>query len=99
MRIVPVIAAAVAAFVLPSVAAAAPPPNDNYPASLPVANQPELAVTGDTTEATTQTDLFNPNRDGQPLGGAGPEPLNCKGTGFGKTVWYDLAPEDDTGVD
>jgi hypothetical protein len=99
MRIVPFFLAAAAALALPSVAAAAPPPNDNYLASLPVANQPELSVTGDTTEATTQTDLFNPNRDGQPLGGAGPEPLNCKGTSFGKTVWYDLAPEADTGVD
>ena len=34
----------------------------------------------DTTEATTQPDLFNPNRDGQPLGGGAAEPLDCKGT-------------------
>ena len=99
MRIALAFLAAAAALAVPSVAAAAPPPNDNYLASLPVSNQPEVSVNGDSTEATTQGDLFNPNRDGQPLGGAGPEPLNCKGTGFGKTVWYDLAPQEETGAD
>ena len=49
----------------------------------------------DTTEATTQPDTFNPNRDGQPLGGGDAEPTDCKGTAFGKTVWYDLAPQVD----
>jgi hypothetical protein len=100
MRIAPsLLVAAFAALALPAVAAAAPPANDNYLASIGVANQPELSIPGDTTEATTQADLFNPNRDGQPLGGAGPEPLSCNGTSFGKTVWYDLAPEERIGAD
>jgi hypothetical protein len=81
----------------PALASAAPPVNDNYLASLPV-DQVEFTATTDTTEATTQADLFNPNRDGQPLGGGAAEPLDCKGTPFGKTVWYDLAPQVDGGV-
>jgi hypothetical protein len=81
----------------PSLAAAAPPVNDNYLSSLPV-DQVEFTGTADTTEATTQTDLFNPNRDGQPLGGGAAEPLDCKGTPFGKTVWYDLAPQVNGGL-
>ena len=81
----------------PALASAAPPVNDNYLASLPV-DQAEFTATTDTTEATTQPDLFNPNRDGQPLGGGAAEPLTCKGTAFGKTVWYDLAPQVDGGV-
>ena len=76
----------------PALASAAPPVNDNYLSSLPV-DQVEFTATTDTTEATTQADLFNPNRDGQPLGGGAAEPLDCKGTAFGKTVWYDLAPQ------
>jgi hypothetical protein len=76
----------------PALASAAPPVNDNYLSSLPV-DQVEFTATTDTTEATTQPDLFNPNRDGQPLGGGAAEPLACKGTAFGKTVWYDLAPQ------
>ena len=76
----------------PALASAAPPVNDNYLSSLPV-DQVEFTATTDTTEATTQPDLFNPNRDGQPLGGGAAEPLTCKGTPFGKTVWYDLAPQ------
>jgi hypothetical protein len=78
-------------------ASAAPPVNDNYLASLPV-DKLDFTGTADTTEATTQPDLFNPNRDGQPLGGGAPEPLDCKGTAFGKTVWYDLAPQVDGGL-
>ena len=92
-----VMAAALAA--TPALAAAAPPANDNYLASIPIAmNQPSVTTAVDTTEATTQGDLFNPSREGQPLGGAGPESLSCKGVGFGKTVWYDLGPTVDTGV-
>jgi hypothetical protein len=75
----------------PALASAAPPVNDNYLSSLPV-DTAEFTATTDTTEATTQPDLFNPNRDGQPLGGGAAEPLACKGTPFGKTVWYDFAP-------
>lgn len=91
MRIVPsliVAAASLAAFA--PAALAAPPVNDNYLASIPV-DRAEFVQTFDTTEATTQVDLFNPSRDGQPLGGGSTENTMCKGTGFGKTVWFDLA--------
>jgi hypothetical protein len=100
MRIRPrLLAAAVAAAALavPSAAAAAPPLNDAYLASLPVDNA-EFTATVDTTEATTQADLFNPSSTGQPLGGGKPEPVVCQGTPFGKTVWYDLAPQADGDV-
>jgi hypothetical protein len=81
----------------PALAAAAPPANDNYLSSLPV-DKTVFTATADTTEATTQPDLFNPSRTGAPLGGGDPETTNCKGTEFGKTVWYDLAPQVDGGV-
>jgi hypothetical protein len=100
MRIRPsLLAAAVAAaaLVAPAAAAAAPPANDNYLASSPV-NSLEFRTSVDTTEATTQPDLFNPNRDGVPLTGGDAEPLDCDGTAFGKTVWYDLAPQADGDV-
>jgi hypothetical protein len=89
-----------------SVALAAPPVNDNYLSSLII---PQAATTGsrpvgfedvrDTAEATTQADLFNPDRSGLPLGGAGPEPLSCHGSTYGKTVWYDLHPSVNGGVE
>ena len=45
----------------------------------------------DTTEATTQPDMFNPDKDGLPLGGGDPEPTTCDdGASFGKTVWWDF---------
>lgn len=93
----PLLAAAAVLLTAPAVAAAAPPANDNYLASSPV-NSLEFRTSVDTTEATTQPDLFNPNRDGVPLTGGDAEPLDCDGTGFGKTVWYDLAPQVDGGV-
>ena len=95
MRLAPRLLAAAltaAACACPARRSAAPPVNDNYLASLPV-DQAEFSATADTTEATTQPDLFNPNRDGQPLGGGAAETTACKGTPFGKTVWYDLAPQ------
>src|SRR3954462_3203267 len=49
----------------PALASATPPVNDNYLSSLPV-DQVTFTATTDTTEATTQPDLFNPNRDGPP---------------------------------
>jgi hypothetical protein len=77
---------------------AAPPRNDNYLASVRI-NDTTGALPGrfqeavDTTEATTQPDLFDPNRDGQPLGGSGPEPTSCApAPSYGKTVWYDFIP-------
>jgi len=75
---------------MPAFADAAPPLNDNYLGSLTITQSP-FTDTEDTTEATTQPDLFNPNAQGQPLGGAGPEDTSCNGTPIGKTVWYDLA--------
>lgn len=92
MRIAPFLLAAVASAAFAAPALAAPPVNDNYLASLPV-DKVEFSATTDTTEATTQPDLFNPSRDGQPLGGGTTENTICKGTPFGKTVWYDLAPQ------
>ena len=42
--------------------------------------------------------MFDPSRDGLPLGGGQDEPLGCNGTPYGKTVWYDLAPQVNGGV-
>ncbi len=92
------LAALLASAALPAAASAAPPPNDNYLASSTIAASPFSDVV-DTSEATTQADLFNPSKDGQPLGGAGPESTACNGTPFGKTVWYDLQPRSDGGVE
>ena len=38
------------------------------------------------------------SRDGQPLGGGDPETTACNGVSFGKTVWYDFAPQVNYGV-
>jgi hypothetical protein len=87
---------AVLALVLPAVAAAAPPPNDNYLASeaINMAGQSLPRDYGrlvDTTEATTQPDTFDPDINGLPLGGGAPEPTSCRGgPSFGRTVWYDF---------
>jgi hypothetical protein len=86
-------------------ALAAPPLNDNYLASTALnAKGSQLAPTlmdssVDTTDATTQSDLFNPGPDGQPLGGDGPENTSCNGTVFGKTVWWDFHPKVNGGVE
>jgi hypothetical protein len=83
--------------VLAPSALAAPPANDNYLASLQLTEgdrvMRQFNEVVNTTEATVQADLFNPNRDGLPLGGGGPEPTSCGGTSFGHTVWYDFLPE------
>jgi len=91
MRIAPSLLAALAALVFPAAALAVPPGNDNYLASVPIETSP-FQVSVDTTEATTQPDTYNPNREGVAFSGGSPEPLACKGVGFGKTVWYDLLP-------
>ena len=87
-----------------AVAFGAPPVNDNYLASTTI-NRPDGSLPRqytdqrDTTEATTQADLFNPNRDGLPFGGGDPELTSCVGVPqFGKTVWYDFAPPSPGGV-
>ena len=78
------------------------PPNDNYLRSLRI-NQPNTRLTReevkavvDTTEATTQADLFVP---GAAAGGGGAETTVCNGRAFGKTVWYDLHPDVDGAVE
>jgi hypothetical protein len=98
-------AIATAAFTATSAPAlAVPPANDNYLASTELNTpgstlSPELMDSVDTTDATTQSDLFNPGPDGQPLGGAGPENTQCNGTVFGKTVWWDFHPKVNGGVE
>ena len=97
MRLPLLIAAAVLA--LPATAAAAPPPNDNYLASTTIASE-EYTDSVDTTEATTQADMFNPNRDGLPFGGGDPEPTSCGGASpFGKTAWWDFKAPSAGGVE
>jgi hypothetical protein len=99
-------AAAAAALIFPATAAAAPPPNDNYLASTSIVAQDgsmplQYSDSVDTTEATTQADTFNPNRDGQPFGGGDPEPTSC-GAGqpsFGRTAWWDFRPHAAGGVE
>jgi hypothetical protein len=93
---------ALAWLALTATAHAAPPPNDNYLASFQMMEGDQVAREfrdqQPTAEATTQADLFNPNRDGQPFGGGGPETTTCGPTPFGNTVWYDFLPEVPGGV-
>jgi hypothetical protein len=90
------------ALVLPASAAAAPP-NDNYLASYQMQTgevvDRDFRDTVFTADATVQSDLFNPNRDGLPFGGGGAEPASCGPTGYGRTVWYDFIPEISGGVE
>ena len=95
----------VLALLIPAVAQAAPPPNDNYLASTTINSQTGALPREfhpdpvDTSEATTQADTFDPNREGVPFGGGKPEPTSCgAGPAFGKTVWYDFAPPTAGGV-
>ena len=97
MRLPLLITAAVLA--LPATAAAAPPPNDNYLASSTIASA-EYRDTIDTTEATTQPDTFNPNRDGLPFAGGDPEPTSCGGASpYGRTAWWDFKAPSDGGFE
>jgi hypothetical protein len=85
---------------IPATAAApAPPINDNYINSLEF-NKPGHKLNGtgtltffrngqDTTQATTQADIFSPS------GGGPPENTQCRGTNYGKTTWYDFYPDRD----
>ena len=99
-------AAAVAvALAAPAAAAAAPPPNDNYLASATIdpasaTFEREFRQSIDTTEATTQADTFNPNREGVPFGGGDPEPTTCAAGAppYGKTAWWDFRPPFPGGV-
>jgi hypothetical protein len=93
-------AAAAALLVLPATALAAAPENDNYlqssplsPPGQPVPRDATVRVTGDTSEATTQPDLFNPQANGSPGSGGGPEPVTCETSSYGRTVWWDFFPD------
>ncbi len=90
-------------------AAAAAPTNDNYLSSWIVPDASLIprfrpvrevtrTVTEDTTGATTQVDLFNPDKAGHPFGGGGAEPTTCAGVRYGSTVWFDLHPNVPMGV-
>src|SRR4051812_45651783 len=97
MRLV-LVATAMAVLVTPAAVSAAPPPNDNYLASTSVADASrplpsEYSDSVDTTDATTQVDLFNPDKDGFPLGGGGAESTACGSTSYDKTAWWDFRPQ------
>jgi hypothetical protein len=100
MALRPLIASLVAlvALAVPTAALAVVPINDDYLKSQPInrANAPvpreEIKANVDTTEATTQADLFIP---GVTAGGGGPETTTCNNRSFGKTVWYDVHPDVD----
>jgi hypothetical protein len=90
--------ASLVALAIPAGALAVAPVNDDYLKSWPI-NRPDTRVSRedfkasvDTTEATTQPDLFVPEA---PAGGGGPENTTCQGHVFGKTIWYDLHPDVD----
>ena len=79
-------------------ASAAAPLNDNYLASTPMMRSDGTTVREyhdviDTSEATVQADLFQPDREGMPLGGGPAENTRCNQSQFGATVWYDFLPE------
>ncbi|MGZ8634626.1 MAG: hypothetical protein ACXWZZ_12355 [Solirubrobacteraceae bacterium] len=82
---------------IPAAALAVPPVNDDYLKSFPInaadtrVPREEVKAVVDTTEATTQPDLFVPGT----TAGGGPEKTTCNGRTFGKTVWYDLHPDVD----
>jgi hypothetical protein len=100
MPLRPLIASLVAlgALAVPAAALAVPPVNDDYLKSTPINRadtrlpREEVKTVVDTTEATTQPDLFLP---GTTAGGGGPETTVCNGRAFGKTVWYDVHPDAD----
>jgi hypothetical protein len=86
-------------------AAAQSPPNDNYLSSTIIpqgsTNGTSLVTYHDTenvTDATTQGDLFNPDQNGLPFGGGGPERLACGPSSYGHTIWYDLHPKVPEGI-
>lgn len=81
-------------------ATAAPPTNDHYLQSLRLnedgsrlERRDTLRDVRDTSEATVQTDVFNPGPNGQPGSGGPAEPTTCQSSTYGKTVWYDMYPD------
>jgi hypothetical protein len=98
-------AALLAAPGLAPASAATPPINDAYLTSLIVT---QASTTGtnatyhdveDTTAATTQSDLFNPDPFGTVTSGGGRETTDCNGRSYGNTIWYDIRPKLDAGVE
>jgi hypothetical protein len=89
---------ALVALAVPAVALAVAPVNDDYLKSTPINRadtrlpREQVKANVDTTEATTQPDLFAPE---QATGGGGAENTTCQGQAFGKTVWYDVHPDVD----
>jgi hypothetical protein len=71
--------------------------NDNYLDATPIFTE-RFHDTVDTTQAGEQPDLFVPAAPGKPGGGNMPEPLQCNGQGYGKTVWYDFVAPTDGGL-
>jgi hypothetical protein len=95
---------AAAAVIVPGTAWAATPPNDNYLASTQMTRADgtvarEFHDVVDTSAATVQPDLFEPDREGMKLGGGPVENTRCGQSTFGATVWYDFAPEVSGGVE
>jgi hypothetical protein len=80
-----------------AVARASVAANDNYLDATPIFTE-RFHDTVDTTQAGEQPDLFVPAAPGRPRGGNLPEPLQCNGQGYGKTVWYDLVAPTDGGL-
>ena len=96
-RVLIAVLVALCALVVPTVALAVIPANDDYLKSTTInradtrLTREEVKTSVDTTEATVQADLFVPGTNP----GGGPENTTCKGRAFGKTVWYDLHPDVD----
>src|SRR6478609_8733279 len=96
-RVLIAVLVALCALVVPTVALAVIPSNDDYLKSTTInradtrLTREEVKTSVDTTEATVQADLFVPGTNP----GGGPENTTCKGRAFGKTVWYDLHPDVD----
>jgi hypothetical protein len=80
-----------------AVAHASVPANDNYLAATPVVG-PQHRGSVDTTEAGSQTDLFQPAVAGRPSNGAQNEPLSCTGQAYDKTVWFEVQPQTTGGI-
>lgn len=93
------------ACIAPSSAIADPPRNDNYLSSFTIIALPQREFptswsdAQDTSLATTQSDVFDFDKSGNPLGGGPPETTRCGQTEFSKTVWYDYAPPISGGVE
>ena len=76
------------------------PVNDDYLQSLAL-NQDgtrlertdTLKDVRDTTNASVQPDVFNPDPSGDPGSGGPAEVTTCDGSSYGKTIWYDFYPD------